>query len=107
MPTSTLRCGGLQRDRNGRRPHNLVRHPDVPKAAFADVARLQQGKGWMGLVKNRAKGGQFCWVSASRRSSAISGGSSANTSLSDPSPGSRHRLGSSSMRIVTARRCPG
>ena len=46
-------------------PHNLVRHPDMPKAAFADMwRRLQQGKSWMGLVKNRAKSGQFYWVNA-------------------------------------------
>lgn len=33
-------------------PHNLVRHPDMPKAAFADMwQRLRQGKSWMGLVK--------------------------------------------------------
>ncbi|MEG0174901.1 MAG: PAS domain-containing methyl-accepting chemotaxis protein [Aeromonas sp.] len=46
-------------------PHNLVRHPDMPKIAFADMwRRLQQGKSWMGLVKNRAKNGQFYWVNA-------------------------------------------
>ncbi|MGY3904139.1 methyl-accepting chemotaxis protein [Aeromonas lusitana] len=46
-------------------PHNLVRHPDMPKIAFADMwRRLQQGKSWMGLVKNRAKSGQFYWVNA-------------------------------------------
>ncbi|WP_323890036.1 methyl-accepting chemotaxis protein [Aeromonas allosaccharophila] len=46
-------------------PHNLVRHPDMPKAAFADMwQRLRQGKSWMGLVKNRAKNGQFYWVNA-------------------------------------------
>lgn len=46
-------------------PHNLVRHPDMPKVAFADMwQRLRQGKSWMGLVKNRAKSGQFYWVNA-------------------------------------------
>jgi aerotaxis receptor len=46
-------------------PHNLVRHPDMPKAAFADMwQRLRQGKSWMGLVKNRAKSGNFYWVNA-------------------------------------------
>ncbi|MDU3075485.1 MAG: PAS domain-containing protein, partial [Mixta calida] len=33
-------------------PHNLVRHPDMPKAAFADMwATLKQGLPWTGLVK--------------------------------------------------------
>ncbi|HDX8429577.1 methyl-accepting chemotaxis protein [Aeromonas veronii] len=46
-------------------PHNLVRHPDMPKVAFADMwQRLRQGKSWMGLVKNRSKSGQFYWVNA-------------------------------------------
>ncbi|MCQ4108662.1 PAS domain-containing protein [Aeromonas sp. JL9] len=38
--------------------HNLVRHPDMPKAAFADLwAHLQAGKPWRGMVKNRCKDG--------------------------------------------------
>ncbi len=45
--------------------HNLVRHPDMPKAAFADLwAHLQAGKPWRGLVKNRCKDGRYYWVDA-------------------------------------------
>lgn len=56
---------GYQADEMAGVPHNLVRHPDMPKAAFADMwQRLRQGKSWMGLVKNRAKNGQFYWVNA-------------------------------------------
>lgn len=45
--------------------HNIVRHPDMPKAAFADMwQRLKSGKSWMGLVKNRAKTGDYYWVNA-------------------------------------------
>ncbi|PTT50314.1 methyl-accepting chemotaxis protein [Aeromonas sp. HMWF015] len=45
--------------------HNLVRHPDMPKAAFADLwAHLQAGKPWRGMVKNRCKDGRFYWVDA-------------------------------------------
>jgi aerotaxis receptor len=47
------------------RPHNLVRHPDMPKAAFADMwATLQQGEPWSGIVKNRRKNGDHYWVRA-------------------------------------------
>jgi methyl-accepting chemotaxis protein len=47
------------------KPHNLVRHPDMPPAAFADMwATLQAGRPWTGLVKNRAKDGGFYWVEA-------------------------------------------
>ena len=46
-------------------PHNIVRHPDMPPAAFADMWRtLQAGKAWSGLVKNRCKNGDFYWVQA-------------------------------------------
>lgn len=47
-------------------PHNIVRHPDMPKEAFKDVwATLQSGRPWRGLVKNRCKNGDFYWVDAS------------------------------------------
>ncbi len=45
--------------------HNLVRHPDMPKAAFANLwAHLQAGKPWRGMVKNRCKDGRYYWVDA-------------------------------------------
>jgi aerotaxis receptor len=47
------------------RPHNIVRHPDMPKAAFADLwATIKAGRPWEGLVKNRRKDGCFYWVRA-------------------------------------------
>jgi len=46
-------------------PHNLVRHPDMPAEAFADMwATLKAGQSWSGLVKNRRKNGDFYWVRA-------------------------------------------
>ncbi len=46
-------------------PHNIVRHPDMPQAAFADLwATLKQGRPWVALVKNRCKNGDFYWVRA-------------------------------------------
>ncbi len=45
--------------------HNIVRHPDMPSAAFADLwATLKAGRSWMGLVQNRCKNGDHYWVSA-------------------------------------------
>ncbi|MDH5518877.1 MAG: methyl-accepting chemotaxis protein [Gammaproteobacteria bacterium] len=45
--------------------HNLVRHPDMPEAAFADLWNdLKLGKSWMGIVKNRCKNGDYYWVDA-------------------------------------------
>ncbi|MCG6266130.1 methyl-accepting chemotaxis protein [Vibrio furnissii] len=46
-------------------PHNMVRHPDMPKAAFEQLWHyLNQGHSWMGIVKNRCKGPRHYWVSA-------------------------------------------
>ena len=46
-------------------PHNLVRHPDMPAAAFADLWHtLKSGRAWMGIVKNRCKNGDYYWVDA-------------------------------------------
>lgn len=45
--------------------HNIVRHPDMPKAAFADLwQHLQAGNSWRGVVKNRCKDGSYYWVDA-------------------------------------------
>ncbi len=46
-------------------PHNLVRHPDMPPQAFADLWEcLKAGLPWTGMVKNRRKNGDFYWVVA-------------------------------------------
>lgn len=45
--------------------HNIVRHSDMPKAAFADLwANIKEGKAWRGIVKNRTKSGGYYWVDA-------------------------------------------
>lgn len=44
-------------------PHRLIRHPDMPAAAFADLwATLKLGRPWVGMVKNRCKNGDHYWV---------------------------------------------
>ncbi len=46
-------------------PHSIVRHPDMPQEAFADMWQtLKQQRPWTGLVKNRCKNGNFYWVLA-------------------------------------------
>ena len=45
--------------------HNIVRHPDMPQAAFKDLwETAKQQKPWMGIVKNRCKNGDHYWVDA-------------------------------------------
>jgi len=46
-------------------PHNIVRHQDMPRAAFKSLWDDVQSKGfWTGYVKNARKGGGFYWVYA-------------------------------------------
>jgi len=46
-------------------PHNIVRHPDMPKEAFKSLwGTVQRGKPWMGMVKNACKNGDYYWVDA-------------------------------------------
>lgn len=62
---SFCRISGFSEDELIGQAHNVVRHPDMPQAAFAMLwERLNAGKSWMGLVKNRCKDGSFYWVNA-------------------------------------------
>lgn len=46
-------------------PQNILRHPDMPPQAFADLwATVQSGLPWTGMVKNRTKKGDYYWVLA-------------------------------------------
>ena len=46
-------------------PHNVVRHPEMPRAAFKSLWDDAQDKGfWTGIVKNAVKGGGYYWVHA-------------------------------------------
>ncbi len=47
------------------KPHSVIRHPDMPKEAFADMWKtIKSGKVWHGEVKNLKKDGGFYWVEA-------------------------------------------
>ena len=47
------------------KPHNIVRHEDMPKAAFEGLWNtVKSGKSWKGFVKNKTKSGDFYWVFA-------------------------------------------
>lgn len=46
-------------------PHHILRHPDMPKAAYQDLwTTLKAGKKWHGYVKNLCKDGSYYWVYA-------------------------------------------
>ena len=46
-------------------PHNILRHPDMPRCAFKVLYdHIQNGKEWFGYVKNLRKDGGYYWVFA-------------------------------------------
>ena len=60
-----VEVSGFSREELIGEPHNIVRHPDMPSAVFADLWHtLKQGRSWVGVVKNRRKDGGFYWVLA-------------------------------------------
>jgi len=47
------------------KPHNMIRHPEMPKAVFKLLwDRVKKGKVIYAFVKNKAKNGDFYWVKA-------------------------------------------
>lgn len=61
-----VKASGFEPEELTGQPHNIVRHPDMPVEAFADLWQtLKSGKPWAGAVKNRRKNGDFYWVLAS------------------------------------------
>lgn len=47
------------------KPHSILRHPDMPKAAFKDLwDTLEKGEKWHGYVKNLRNDGSYYWVYA-------------------------------------------
>ena len=60
-----IKISGFSMEELLQQPHNMVRHPDMPPAAFEQLwATLKKGSSWMGLIKNRCKNGDHYWVSA-------------------------------------------
>ncbi len=60
-----IRISGFSREELIGSAHHIVRHPDMPPAAFEHMWQtLKKGRSWMGLVKNRCKNGDHYWVSA-------------------------------------------
>ena len=58
-----LEISGFEESELIGQPHNIVRHPDMPKEAFEDMWRcLKAMRPWTGMVKNRCKNGDHYWV---------------------------------------------
>ncbi len=79
-----VQVSGYPRNELVGQSHNLVRHPDMPPEAFADLWRtLREGSSWTALVKNRRKDGDHYWVRANvtpvRRNGQVTGYMSVRT----------------------------
>jgi aerotaxis receptor len=60
-----VEASGFTRDELLGQPHNIIRHPDMPAAAFRDLwDTIASGNPWTALVKNRRKDGDHYWVRA-------------------------------------------
>jgi len=60
-----IRISGYEESELIKKNHNVVRHPDMPPAAFSLLwDYLKKGKQWKGIVKNRCKNGDHYWVDA-------------------------------------------
>ncbi len=60
-----LSIAGFEEDELLHKNHNVVRHPEMPPAAFQDLwDTIKADKPWMGIVKNRCKNGDYYWVDA-------------------------------------------
>ena len=58
-----LDISGFATDELAGKAHNVIRHPDMPEAAFADLWKdLKAERPWIGMVKNRCKNGDHYWV---------------------------------------------
>ncbi|MDD5249447.1 MAG: methyl-accepting chemotaxis protein [Rhodocyclaceae bacterium] len=56
---------GFSQDELIGKNHNVVRHPDMPPAAFQYLwDTIKDGRPWRGIVKNRTKDGDHYWVDA-------------------------------------------
>lgn len=60
-----VELSGFSREELLGRNHNIVRHPDMPPQAFAQLwETVKAGRPWRGMVKNRCKNGDHYWVNA-------------------------------------------
>ncbi|MDH5719712.1 MAG: methyl-accepting chemotaxis protein [Spirochaetia bacterium] len=59
------RISGFSKEELIGKPHNTIRHPDMPRSAFFDLWNtIKKGNSWQGYVKNIRKNGGYYWVDA-------------------------------------------
>jgi len=59
------KLSGYEKDELIGKPHNIVRHPDMPKSIFRQMWNtIEKGEKFRGFIKNLRKDGRYFWVEA-------------------------------------------
>jgi len=57
------RVSGYKAEELVGKPHNIIRHPDMPREIFEQMWKtIKSGQAWNGLIKNLRKDGLYYWV---------------------------------------------
>ena len=63
--TPFCKLAGYSKEELIGKPHNIIRHPDMPKSVFKELwDTIEKNQTWRGFVKNLRKDGKYYWVEA-------------------------------------------
>ena len=63
--TPFCKLAGYSKEELKGKPHNVIRHPDMPKSVFKQLwETIEKNQKWRGFVKNLRKDGKYYWVEA-------------------------------------------
>ena len=63
--TPFCKLAGYSKEELKGKPHNIIRHPDMPKSVFKQLwDTIEKNQKWRGFVKNLRKDGKYYWVEA-------------------------------------------
>ena len=63
--TPFCKLAGYSKEELIGKPHNIIRHPDMPKSVFKELwDTIEKNQKWRGFVKNLRKDGKYYWVEA-------------------------------------------
>ena len=63
--TPFCKLAGYSKEELKGKPHNIIRHPDMPKSVFKQLwETIEKNQKWRGFVKNLRKDGKYYWVEA-------------------------------------------
>ena len=63
--TPFCKLAGYSKEELIGKPHNIIRHPDMPKEVFKELwETIEKNQSWRGFIKNLRKDGKYYWVEA-------------------------------------------